>query len=869
VLRRIAAVWAAVFRSTQLDADMDDEMRFHVEMHAERLMRERGLDAKEARRQALVAFGGVEKYKVAGRDMRGTLWLDALHQDCRLAVRMLIKYPALTLIGGFAMAVAIAIGSLAFHGISELLKTSLPIEDGDRLVAVQLATDRQGSPERRVLRDFVEWREGLTTIRQLSAFRTASQNLRVDGSNPEAIRVAEVTASAFSIATAPPLLGRVIQPQDESLGAPPVIVIGWDAWQTRFAADPQIVGRTAMLGGVAHTIVGVMPQGFKFPVSHDYWLPLQFTSAQYERLQGPSVFIFGKLAPGATLEQANAEMTAIGQRTAAAHPDLYPRHHLIVLPYAREHVEIDRPEIVWLLQTVRLMFSLLLVVVAANLAILMYARTVARLGEIAVRSALGASRQRLLMQLFIEALALSLLGAAVGLVIAFATMTPIKANVVDSGGLLPFWITLDLSVSTLAYAIGLALLAALIVGVLPGLRATGQQTHTNLRALSGGTGKPLGWVWTSLIVTQVAIASAILPLSIYMVGEAALLELERPGFAVDQFLLAMVEDGRRQEEILTRLQQEPGIRQVSFSSSVPGYEGSRYVRFENASADVVAALDNVNTLEAGAGLFGIYETALLAGRDFTSADVGSTNVIVNRTMANILARDGGVLGRQFTYVQPSEAAGTPPRTYQIVGVVDDFPKFPIRPHSDAARMVYHATDLTGRAWLTIRYRTAVTPEGVDSVRRAVAEVDAAAPLELITLSEFYRVNRSPFRWIAIGLTLITASVLLLSAAGLYALMSFTVAQRTREIGIRSALGANPRRLLAGIFGRVLAQVSIGLVLGSLLSGGLIWSVLEWREAVNVAIGVAAVIVIVGVGAAVGPARRGLRINPTEALRTDA
>ncbi|HYE88765.1 MAG TPA: FtsX-like permease family protein, partial [Vicinamibacterales bacterium] len=264
-----------------------------------------------------------------------------------------------------------------------------------------------------------------------------------------------------------------------------------------------------------------------------------------------------------------------------------------------------------------------------------------------------------------------------------------------------------------------------------------------------------------------------------------------------------------------------------------------------------------------------YEASLLAGRDFTAADIGSTNVIVNRTMANILAGDGGVLGRQFTYVDSATNAETSSKVYQIVGIVEDFPKLPIRPHSDAARVVYHATGLDERGWLAIRYRRTVTPEGVSAVRQAVAEVDAAAPLRLITLDEFYRVNRSPFRWMAIGLTLVTLSVVLLSAAGLYALMSFTIAQRTREIGIRSALGANPRRLLAGIFGRVLGQVSVGLSIGSALSVGLIWSVLDQQQATIITVAVAAVIVVVGLAAAVGPARRGLSINPTEALRTDA
>jgi putative ABC transport system permease protein len=870
LLRRLTALWAALFRSSTLDADMDEEMRFHVEMQAERLMRERGLGEQEARRQAFVAFGGVEKFKEEGRDTRGVQWLDAIRQDGRLAIRMLVKYPALTLIGGFAMAVAIAIGSLTFEAVSETLDTTIPIGDGHRLVAIQFATDAQGQPERRVLRDFVEWREGLQTVQQLSAFRTTTHNLAVGGSYPEPIRVGEVTASTFDVANTPPLLGRVIQPQDEIIGAAPVIVIGWKEWQTRFAADPALVGRTLMLGSVAHIIVGVMPEGFAFPVSHEYWIPLQTRAAQYGRVEGPELFVFGTLAPGATLAQVQAELSAVGQRTVTAFPDAYARLRLIALPYAREHLEIDRPAIARMLRIVQLLIGGLLVVVAANLSILMYARAVTRLGDLALRSALGASRRRLLTQMFVEALALSLTGAAAGLVIAKVTLTEaIRPMLVASGGVLPFWIAADLSAGTVVYAIGLAIVAAFIVGVLPGLRTTGQQTQTNLRALGGGTGAPLGGLWTTLIVTQVAIAAAILPAAVYLVGGAVRMQLQKPAFPAEQYLLAHTENAGQQREIVSRLEREADVRQVTLSSGVPGYEGSRRLQFEDAGATDARVFD-VTSLDVAVGFFEVYDATILAGRNFTPADAGSTNVIVNRTFAQDHSGDAGVLGRRLSFVPRSADGGGLPVQYQIVGVVDDFPKFPPLPGDEGRPTLYQAIDPgAGRAVLTVRYQTPITSDTIGHFRRVVAEVDPAPLRSVTTLTEFYRVNREPWRLMAIGFALITASVLLLSAGGIYALMSFTVAQRTREIGIRSALGANPRRLLAGIFGRVLAQLAIGLVVGCGLSGTLLWLSLEAAEAAAVFSIVATVILIVGVAAAIGPARRGLRVEPTEALRIDA
>ncbi|HEV2130734.1 MAG TPA: ABC transporter permease, partial [Longimicrobiaceae bacterium] len=513
--------------------------------------------------------------------------------DFKLGVRMLIKYPGLTLIGGFAMAVAVAVGAIGFEAISEVLDPAIPMEEGDRVVSLQYATDNPGNPERRVLHDFVAWREELVSVEELGAFRTAEHNLVLGEGSPEPIRVAEITASGFRLARTPPLLGRYLIPEDERDGAPSVVVIGHDAWQSHFAGDPDIVGRTIQLGTTPHVVAGVMPEGFRFPVSHQFWTPLRADPLAYERLQGPRLYVFGRLAPGVTLQEAQAELTTIGQRAAAAYPETHERLRLVVLPFAYEHLDLEHPFVRAGLRILQLLVGGLLVVVAVNLAILQYARTVARLGEIAVRSALGASRRRILAQLFVEAFVLSVVGAIAGLVLAKVVLdwARLQFSIVND---IPYWIDLDISAGTVLYALGLAVLAAAIMGVLPGLRVTGSRLYANLRELGGGTGARLGRVWTSLIVAQVAIAVAVLPLAVFTVWQVVRMEVAEVGFPPEEFVVGSVElnepatttggapgDGSelesrfraRQLELMSRLAAEPGVSAVTFSSAIPGVDG--------------------------------------------------------------------------------------------------------------------------------------------------------------------------------------------------------------------------------------------------------------------------------------------------------
>jgi predicted permease len=885
---RLRALWRGLRRGADLDAAMHEEMRFHLDMEAERLVREEGLDTAEARRRAAVAFGGVEKYKAQGRDVRGLRWLDMLSLDARLGVRMLVKYRGLTAAGGCAMAVAIALGATAFQAFREVLDPALPFEDGDRIVAIRYATPTPGSSERRVLPEFVRWREEIRSIADLAAFRTARHNLVAQGA-PEPVRVAEMTASGFAVTRTPPLAGRYLVADDERAGAPPVVVIGYRAWQSRFGADPHVVGRTVTLGGATTTIVGVMPDGFRFPLDHQYWIPLRAAATQAP-LEGPRIFVFGRLAPGATLDGVQAELSAMTRQAAADRPDTHAHLRLVALPYTHEHLEITDPLRLWLLRSAQIFVGALVVVVAINLAILLYARTVTRLGEIALRTALGASRRRILLQLFVEALALTAVGAAAGLAFARVALMRMQALAVINGGV-PFWIDLGLSPSTVVYVVVMSVLAAAIMGVLPGLKATNGHSSAQLREIDGRTAGRLGPVWTTLVVAQVAVAVAILPMAVYLTWQVVRMGVAGADTAVGQMLIGVVALGgdaaaldavgvaNRQLDLASRLEAEPGVTAVAYSSGVPGFSPGRLLRFDAAAGGVkYRGIDlAVDALDVGPRLFDAYDASMLAGRALTRADTASPAVVVNRAFVDEFIEEGAppdrALGVRFQYVPPYERAGASRgATYQVIGVSADFPRSPAAPGSDRAPTVYHAA----RAGdvhpfvLSVRFNGDLAPGVQDRFREIAAAVDPALQVRRVApLADYYDQLRAFWHYLAWGVGLVTISVLLLSAAGMYAMMSFTVAQRTREIAIRSALGASPRRLLMGIFARAARQLACGLAAGSLLAWGVFTSAdVDWRPAVILVLLVSTVMALVGLTAAAGPARRGLRVQPSDALRAD-
>ena len=824
----------------------------------------------------------------------GVSWIDV-----RLGVRMLAKYPGLTIVGGLGMAVAIAIGAGFFAFLHSHLYPKLPLPDGDRIIALENWNVEVNNEERQSVHDFIAWRQEMKSVTDIAAFRNVDHNLIAGEGPPELVPVAEMTASAFRVARVAPVLGRYLVEDDEREGAPPVVVIGYDVWQNRFAGDTKVVGREIRFGTTPHTIVGVMPRGFAFPMSHRLWTALRLNPSKYERGQGPEIFIFGRLAPGFALDDAQAELSAIGRRSAAEFPKTHALLRPQALPYTYPLIDIQDPGGGWQFTLMQLMMSMLLVVIALNVAVLVYARTATRRAEIAVRMALGASRARIVAQLFAEAFVLTAGAAAVGLPLAqFGLLQGNRIMEQEVG--VPFWTDYSLRPATVLYTVGLAVLAAVIVGVLPALQSTGRRLQADLRQLGGGTGLRLGKTWTLLVVVQVAIAVAALPSAVALGWSQVRGATTRPQFPADRFLVAGLsfmssevpagvdEEGWAREvaarfgdrltELMRRLRAEPNVDGVTFIASLPDRSLVGPMEVEGVTAPVDSSANAiVRMVGAERGYFDLFGARVLAGRGFGPGDVtdAATAVIVNRTFVRRVLGGGSALGRRVRHRVPAaEADSSGPRPwYEIVGVVEDLQSNSLDPNQVPAIAYYAlAPEQVKGASIAVRLRGGVPPTFGQRIREITTSLDPTLRLGSVrSMADANRQEEIAARLVALAVCLIMLSVFLLSAAGVYALMSFAVAQRRREIGIRSALGAPPRLVLRSIFARAVTQITVGLV-----GGVVVAAILERVTAGGLMHGYSAVLLptfaaimaIVGLLATLGPARRALKIQPTEALRAE-
>jgi len=894
------------------EARMNEEIRFHVEMETERLMREAGLDRGEARRRAFVAFGGVERYKEELREGRGLAWLGGMTLDLKLGLRMLRKYPGLTFVGIIGMAVAVAIGTVSFGLIYTIFDPAVPLDEGDRIVAIQNLNTRRSSDARRThLHDLTTWREALQAVESFGAYRMTSLNLITPEGRPESVRIAEMTASGFRIARVPPLLGRYFNEDDERAGAPPVVVIGYSVWQGRFAGQPDVIGRTLRLGSTPHTIIGVMPQGFAFPVNNRVWTPLRLNPSDFPRGDAPAIEVFGRLAPGASLADARKQLTTIGQRLASAYPETHEHIRSRVVPYAR--VFTDAPETAWMFDLVQLGVTMLLVVIGTNVAILVYARTASRTGEIAVRSALGASRGRIVGQLFAEALVLSLAAAAVGLAIGGTALAEVNAYVKRTASeRIPFWMDFGISTGMVLYAVGLAVLGAVIVGVLPGLKATRRQLHATLQQGSGKMAMRLGRGWTVMIVAQVAMAVATLPLAAAGIAVVVRQALAKPAVAPGEWMTASLVLDREgvsgferiqlpegtappvdsafaaryaslQSELVRLVKAEPGVVSIVRASSAPGEEYPIRIEVEgerNESAPQAAAAGGATghaaqLAEVDPEYFGAFGVSILAGRGLREGD--ELAIVVNRAFVQKVLGGGDPLGRRVRRVvrqrsEDAEAVVRPQPWAEIVGVVPDFPN-PVNPRFPEPRM-YQALDpgAVHAVTVAVRVRGGAPAEFGGRLRELTLAVDPMLRLQNIAaLDDSMRDRMLELHVVVLVVVLVTLSVLLLSAAGIYALISFTITKRRREIGIRAALGAGPRQVIGSVLSKAMGQIGVGIAVGMGLAGLADHAInggFTGGRGIYMLAAVAAFMTAVGCVAAIGPARRALKIQPTEALKAE-
>jgi putative ABC transport system permease protein len=852
----------------------------------------------------VLAFGA----RFSGERLRG-LRHAVSATDVKLAVRMLVRYPGITLVSTVGMAIGIAIAAGVLSMLAAITNPALPFDEGDRIVAIQNHDTRQNQSLSQMAYDFPHWKASARSVTDIGAYRRLQRNLIEQGRTPETLRVAEMTAAGFRLTRVQPLMGRTLRDEDERPSAPRVLVISEELWRSRLEGDSDILGRSLQLGDTSYTVVGVMPAAFEFPIRDEVWIPWTIDHVPQKPGEGPGIAVFARIAPGFAIDEVRAEFAALGAQSARAVPATHGHVEPRVVPYTRAYVDAGSADNAPLENAVRLFVVMLLAVISINVASLVYARTARRQNEIALRTALGAGRGRIVMQLFLEALGLAVCAAAIGLTGAWLGLRVIDDGFqAQSGEQLAFWIRFGLSPSVVAYTAALALMAAAIVGVVPALKATGRRVQSNLKTVSAGSGgMRLGRVWTFLIVAQVAFAVALLPVAIYNAGEATVYGTATPDEDAAEFLMAdlLLEDpaGSSSDaeleqrfvshyaELTRALEREPQVAAATYSLTNPGGEAMMFVEVEGVplpeqppssvvlEGSSLGYLAKVTRVEPG--YFDAYRVEQFAGRRLTAADAspGSSAVLVSRMFVDRFFGGANPLGKRFRYVgrgdvNPNIAELN--RWYEIAGVVSNFPDTQALimngPHGHT--YVYHAAakPMMGSTVLSIRVRGGAPEAFADRLREVTSAVDPSLQLEDIgTLGQGMAADAAMWKLLAGLLGGLALSVVALSGAGIYAMMSFTVSQRRREIGIRSALGADPRRILTGIFMRAFVQVAIGASIGIaaafLLDRASQGEALGGQRAI-VLPAVALFMTIVGVAAAYGPARHGLRIHPTEALRSE-
>jgi len=842
-------------------------------------------------------------------------WLGGFSLDLKLGGRMLVKYPGLTIVGGLAMAFAICVGTVIFQVLSLFFSPTLPLPAGDRIVYIRNWDVAANEPEPRALYDFAVWRGASRSVTDLGAWRDVTRNLIVAGGDSRPVEVAEMTVNGFRVGDGSPLLGRVLVDADAQAGAPPVAVIGYDVWRTRFGSDPNVLGRTVQLGNEHATVVGVMREGFAFPVSHELWMPLRTDIPNQAPRSGAAITVFGVLAPGVTLETAQTELTALGHRAAielpATHEHLQPR----VAPYATLMFTAPSGEERGILFSVYVFAVMLLVLVAGNVALLLFARAAARESELVMRSALGASRARIVMQMFTEALVLGGVAAVIGLTAADLALRNWGLEFLEVNlGRLPFWYDLSLSPSTLLFALGLTVLGSAIAGVMPALKVTRGMGSRLKQATAGAGGLQFGGIWTAVIVVQVAITVAFPALVYVEQWEARHIQTFDAGFATEEYLAVRIEmdapvvagenpdsvrAARREafastiEEVRRRVAAEPGVDGVTFVDRLP--RTARPESIIELSDDATATAQSSRGASTDprppfreatiAGIepsyFDVLDSPILAGRAFRAADLapGASVAIVDQGFVDQILQGRNPIGQQMRFVPRGDEGTTKDANpwFEVVGVVKELGMGAPTRQGRAAGLYLPATpDRFDKVYMMMHLRGDPMTFG-PQVREIATAVNPT-----LRLSELQRVDEvtNGILWVIklwLRVTIVmTAVALVLSLAGIYAVLSFIVARRTREIGVRVALGANRKRVIAAIFRRPLIQVGLGILAGAALiaaagsadtempglSGGF--------SLMDAAILLAYATLMLGVCllACVVPTRRALRVEPTVALRMD-
>jgi putative ABC transport system permease protein len=803
-------------------------------------------------------------------------------QDLRHGTRLMLRNPGSAAVSVFTLALGIGLTGMVFSIVNGALLKGLPFEDSDRLMAVSRTDASRGLDDLPApLHDFEQWRSEQTVFEGIASFLTGTFNVRgTEGA--ERFDGAWMTANAFDLLRARPILGRGFLDGEDAPGAALVAVVSHRFWQDRYEGDPAVLGQRLHINGDEATIVGVMEEGFLFPLREHIWLPDQRRALDFARgaPDTPSLRVFGRLAPGVSRDQANAQMSTIAARIAEAHPETHENLGVNVHPFTEAFIGREaRQSLSIMLGAV---FAVLLIA-CANVANLLLGRAALREKEIGIRSALGASRARVVLQFLTEPVALALVGGVVGLGLAWLGVRAFISAVPTSEP--PFWVDFSMDGTVIGFVLAVTLLSILVAGLIPAVRASRATVNDILkddsRNASSFRGGRLSRV---LVITEVALSVTLLVgagLMIRSVTELASMEFD---FATEEIFTARLglprTDGEYSDpaarigffqEVEERLAADPSVLSVTLTSTLPGLV-SNTEPFEIEGHDYPRAIDRPLARSAviTPSYFETFAVGVRDGRGFEPQDreEGLPVVVVNQSFADLHFPQGDAIGRR---IRVGTVESQRP-WLTIVGIAPDM-HMPGVENLEPAGFYTLLAQSPATRFMSVAARGGGPPHALTpTVRRAVAAIDPDIPIYHVqSLAEGIHAETWFVRVFGAVFALMGGVALFLAAVGLYGVLSFSVSRRTREIGVRMALGAERRDVIRLIVRQGGSQLGIGLALGLVAA----WGVSSLMESFILRVeprdpftflSTALVLVVAGLAASWIPARRATRVDPIVAMR---
>jgi len=808
--------------------------------------------------------------------------------DVRSGVRMLVKYPTLSIVAVLTFGLGIGLSTTVFCVVNGGMFKGLPFPDAGRVVG--LAGTRAGQQDNGnnqqgiSVQDVAVYQSRQTSFERLGAYFFTAANLATDDGRPERFRGGLLTVDAFEAVGVQPILGRGFHAGDDRPGAQPVILIGYSLWRDRFAGDPNIVGKSIRANGVYRTVIGVMPERFGFPILESMWLPLTVDPLATKRGEGPGYLMIGRLKPGVSMAQAQTQITTIASQLATDFPITNRGVGASVVPYART---VLGPQIYALLYTMLGAGIGVLLIACVNVSNLLVARASLRRREVAVRIALGAGKYRVVRQHLTEVLVLAMLGAGIGVAMSvFGSRWFTRAISVNPP---PFWMSFDLDTHVMFFVLALVVLASAFAGTLPALHAAGVDVGAMLKDDSrGSTSGSLGRFSSGLVVAELAVSCGLLIAAGLMVKSVVQLKNVQMPFGIENVLTARVDlpltrypnsaaSIRFFETLWPKLQSIPGVEAATLSDGLPAAgNGAIPVEVEARTyqadhSDAPPAREGIIT----GGYFETFRTKVLNGRDFTNADTATSPpvAIINASFARTQFPGVDPIGRQMKRFPRS---GHPEPWMKIVGVVPDLIMEGIG-NNNASPVGYYIpisqSDVANGVRIALRTRG--EPASMTSLTRAaVASLDNdLAIYEVDTMRTV--IDRQTWFYTVFGTFFMAFGfcALFLAAVGLYGVMSFAVTQRTREMGVRLALGAQGRALVLLVMRKSVIQLAIGLTLGlglAVAASGALQPVIYHVNPRDVTVFTLVLVTLAAAGivASLLPARRVTKIDPVVALAAE-